>query len=224
MSMYETIFITEPGLPEPDADALAETFQNVLTEGDGSIKKSEGWGKKKLAYAVRKHEEGYYYHLRYDAPADAVMELERRLRNHEQVLKYLSVRLTREALQAVEVAEQKAAEKAAARAAREAERAARQAEAVAAAVEAGVPVPGTPAEGSPEAPAAASPEAPAAVSPKTPAAVSPETPAAASPETPAAASPETPAVAPPEPVASPQAEEPAPAAESSEDKPKSEDS
>ena len=132
MSLYETIFIAEPGLPEPDADSLAESFHAVLTDGEGTITKAEGWGKKKLAYAVRKHQEGYYYHLRYDAPSEAVMELERRLRNHEQILKYLSVRLSREALAAVEVAEQKAAEKAAARAAREAERTARQAEAAAA--------------------------------------------------------------------------------------------
>ncbi|MGD8377001.1 MAG: 30S ribosomal protein S6 [Acidobacteriota bacterium] len=135
--MYETVFIAEPGLPEPDADSLAEGFHKVVTEGSGSLKKTDSWGKKKLAYAVRKHEEGYYYHLRYEAPPEAVTELERRLRNHEQILKYLSVRLNREALQAVEIAEQKAAEKAAARAAREAERAARQAEAAAAAEAAG---------------------------------------------------------------------------------------
>ena len=131
MTMYETIFIAEPGLAEPEAESLAETFQKVVTDGKGSVLKADGWGKKKLAYALRKHQEGYYYHIRYDAPSEVVTELERRLRIHEQVLRYLSVRLTREALQAVEVAEKKASEKAAARAAREAERAARQAEAMA---------------------------------------------------------------------------------------------
>jgi small subunit ribosomal protein S6 len=126
MSVYETIFIAEPGLAEADAQALADGFQKVVTDGEGKIQKADAWGKKKLAYAVRKHAEGYYYHLRYEAGPGVVTELERRLRNSEQVLKYLSVRLGREAIAAVEQAEAKAAEKAAARALREAERAARQ--------------------------------------------------------------------------------------------------
>jgi small subunit ribosomal protein S6 len=125
MPMYETIFIAEPGLAEPDAEALGQAFEQVVRDGSGSLVKADRWGKRKLAYAVRKHQEGYFYHLQYDAPAGLVAELERRLRNNEQILKYLSVRLDRRAVEALAAAEKKAAEKAAARAQREAERAAR---------------------------------------------------------------------------------------------------
>ena len=147
MPMYETIFIAQPDIPEADADALSQTFEKVVQEGEGSLAKADRWGKRKLAYALRKHSEGYFYYFRYDAPAAAVAELERRLRIHEQILKYLSVRLDRKAAEAVVAAEHKAAEKAAARAQREAERASRQQELAAASspapgVEAGEPPPG----------------------------------------------------------------------------------
>jgi small subunit ribosomal protein S6 len=125
MPTYETIFIAQPGLAEPDADALAQTFEQLVREGEGTVVKADHWGKRKLAYAVQKHQEGYFFYLQYDAAAGVVSELERRLRNNEQVLKYLSVKLDRHAVEALALAEKKAAEKAAARAQLDAERAAR---------------------------------------------------------------------------------------------------
>ena len=126
MAMYETLFIAQPGLAEPEAETLCQTFEQVVRDGQGTFVKSDRWGKRKLAYPVRKHQEGFFYLFQFEAPTGVVTELERRLRNNEQVLKYLSVRLDRRAVEALAAAEKKAAEKTAARAAREAERAARE--------------------------------------------------------------------------------------------------
>ena len=146
MPMYETIFIVQPDLPEAEADTLSETFKQVVTDGKGELARADGWGKRKLAYVVKKHAEGYFFYLRYEADASVVTELERRLRNSEQVLKYLSVKLDRRATSALDAAEKKAAEKAAIKAQREAERAARQQEEVAAAEQASAAEPTAPAK------------------------------------------------------------------------------
>ncbi len=129
MQMYETLYIVQPGMPEGDAEALGKTFEDIVVSGEGNLVKTSCWGKRKLAYLVKKHQEGLYFHLQYEAEPPVIAELERRLRNHEEVLKYLSIRLDRTAIKSLAAAEKKAEERAAARAVREAERAARQQEA-----------------------------------------------------------------------------------------------
>ncbi len=126
MPTYETLYITQPEMAEADAEALGKSFEELVETGEGTLMKSVAWGKRKLAYLVKKHQEGLYFYLQFDAAPDVVAELERRLRNHEEVLKYLSVRLDRIALETLAAADKKAEERAAARAVREAERAERQ--------------------------------------------------------------------------------------------------
>ncbi len=126
MPTYETLYITQPEMAEADAEALGKSFEELVETGEGTLMKSVAWGKRKLAYLVKKHQEGLYFYLQFDVAPDVVAELERRLRNHEEVLKYLSVRLDRIALETLAAADKKAEERAAARAQREAERAERQ--------------------------------------------------------------------------------------------------
>jgi small subunit ribosomal protein S6 len=92
MTEYETVFIVQPNLSEEEVEALAKTFEQVLTDQKAVVAKSERWGKKRLAYRVRRHWEGYYILFDYAAPHAVVSELERRLRIHEHVIKFLSVR------------------------------------------------------------------------------------------------------------------------------------
>jgi small subunit ribosomal protein S6 len=126
MPTYETLYITQPEMAEADAEALGKSFEELVETGEGTLMKSVAWGKRKLAYLVKKHQEGLYFYMQFDVAPDVVAELERRLRNHEEVLKFLSVRLDRTALETLAAADKKAEERAAARAQREAERAERQ--------------------------------------------------------------------------------------------------
>ncbi len=105
MPTYETLYITQPEMAEADAEALGKSFEELVETGEGTLMKSVAWGKRKLAYLVKKHQEGLYFYMQFDAPPDVVAELERRLRNHEEVLKYLSVRLDRIALETLEAAD-----------------------------------------------------------------------------------------------------------------------
>jgi len=126
MPTYETLYIAQPDMPEADAEALGKSFEELVATGEGTLMKSAAWGKRKLAYLVKKHQEGLYFYLQFDAAPDVVHELERRLRNNEGILKFLSVRLDRIAIETLAAADKKAEERAAARAVREAERAERQ--------------------------------------------------------------------------------------------------
>ena len=92
MEPYETIFILQPELTEEDAESVAKGFEEILASEKVSLVKSERWGKKRLAYRVRKHWEGYYIYFEHNSPPAVLTEFERRLRIHEHVIKWMSVR------------------------------------------------------------------------------------------------------------------------------------
>jgi small subunit ribosomal protein S6 len=64
---YEVLFIADPNLSEPDVDKLTETVQGYAEKEGAKTQKVEKWGKKRLAYDVKKHREGYYVLLVVDA-------------------------------------------------------------------------------------------------------------------------------------------------------------
>jgi len=93
MRIYEELFIVSPEAPEEEIDALVEQLRGVVTSGGGSLDKVEKWGLRKLAYRVRKHDEGYYVLLVLSSGPEAIKELERRLRVSPLVVKFLTVRI-----------------------------------------------------------------------------------------------------------------------------------
>ncbi len=92
MQTYETIFILQPELTEEDAESVAKVFEQVLVDAKSTLFKSERWGKKRLAYRVRKFWEGYYVFFEHASTPETLTELERRLRIHEHVIKWISVK------------------------------------------------------------------------------------------------------------------------------------
>lgn len=90
---YETVFILNPDTPPEGIEQIAGRVTEVIERLDGKLMQAENWGKRRLAYPVRKHPKGYYVYLRYLGYADVVHELERNLRMLEPVLKYLTVKL-----------------------------------------------------------------------------------------------------------------------------------
>jgi small subunit ribosomal protein S6 len=93
MRHYETIFIASPTLTDEQSDELVKQFEGIIAEQGGELLKTDKWGRKKLAYEVQKFSEGYYTLFEMNAGPSLVAELERRFRNHDSVIKYLSVRL-----------------------------------------------------------------------------------------------------------------------------------
>ena len=93
MRRYETTFIASPLLTEEQVDDLVRHFEGIIAEQGGELLKTDKWGRKKLAYEVQKFSEGYYTLFDMNAGPTLIAELERRFRNHDSVIKYLSVRM-----------------------------------------------------------------------------------------------------------------------------------
>jgi small subunit ribosomal protein S6 len=90
---YETIFILNPDLTNDAIEQVASRFTEVITRLDGKLLKAENWGRRRLAYTVKKFPKGFYVYLRYLGYSDMVHELERNMRMLEPVIKYLTVKL-----------------------------------------------------------------------------------------------------------------------------------
>lgn len=91
MNKYETVFIISPTLEEEAVKGLVEKFSNLIL-ANGELEKVEEWGKKKFAYEVQDHKEGYYVLMNFSANSDFPAELERNFKITEGVLKYIVVR------------------------------------------------------------------------------------------------------------------------------------
>jgi len=93
---YEIMFIVRPDIEEAEIDKIIETFSGYVTQGGGTVKQTEKMGRRRLAYTVRKFNDGFYILLIVDAPASLIHEIERRLRVSEQVIKFITVRTDEE--------------------------------------------------------------------------------------------------------------------------------
>ena len=94
--LYEVMFIIRPDVDDDEADKLIASFSSTVTSGGGVVKSVEKMGRRKLAYLVRKFADGNYVLLTMEANGAVVMELERRLRVTEPVIKFITVRVDEE--------------------------------------------------------------------------------------------------------------------------------
>jgi small subunit ribosomal protein S6 len=93
---YEVMFILRPDVIGEEADKLIAGFETTITKGNGKLVSSEKLGNRKLAYTVRKFNEGNFNLLTVEADGSLVAELERRLRVTEPVIKFITVRMDEE--------------------------------------------------------------------------------------------------------------------------------
>jgi small subunit ribosomal protein S6 len=93
---YEIMFIVRPDVEEADLDKLIEGLSANIASGGGEIKSVEKMGRRRLAYTVRKFNDGFYVLLTVGAPGNLIGEIERRLRVSEPVIKFITVRMDEE--------------------------------------------------------------------------------------------------------------------------------
>jgi small subunit ribosomal protein S6 len=93
---YEIMFIVRPDVEEADLDKLIEGFSANVVSGGGEVKSVEKMGRRRLAYTVRKFNDGFYVLMNVAIAGAGVLELERRLRVSEQVIKFITVRMDEE--------------------------------------------------------------------------------------------------------------------------------
>ncbi len=93
---YEIMFIVRPDVEEAELDKLIEGFSANVTSGGGEVKSVEKMGRRRLAYTVRKFNDGFYVLMHVAAQGSLITEIERRLRVSEQVIKFITVRMDEE--------------------------------------------------------------------------------------------------------------------------------
>ncbi len=92
-STYESIFIIKPTLSDEETEKVIQKMQEIITAGGGEIINIENWGKKKLAYEIKKHKKGHYVLIHFKAEGPLVKELERNYRLSDAVIKFITVKL-----------------------------------------------------------------------------------------------------------------------------------
>lgn len=92
MNKYELAVVVKPILEEEALKAEFESVQEIITKFGGNIEKVDDWGKRKLAYEIKKFNEGFYNFITFTANSETPVEIERRMRIKENVLRYLVVR------------------------------------------------------------------------------------------------------------------------------------
>jgi small subunit ribosomal protein S6 len=93
---YELMFIVRPDMTDEDLDKLISTLQSVVPASGGAVQKVEKMGKRRLAYTVRRFNDGIYVLMVVEGGGAVIHELERRLRVTEPVIKFLTVRIDEE--------------------------------------------------------------------------------------------------------------------------------
>ncbi|MAS05403.1 MAG: 30S ribosomal protein S6 [Ahrensia sp.] len=93
MAYYEHVFLARQDISSQQAEELVAHFKGILEERGGKVEKVESWGLKSLQYRINKNRKAHFSMLNIDAPADAVQEMERQMRIHEDVLRYMTIRV-----------------------------------------------------------------------------------------------------------------------------------
>ncbi len=93
MRLYETTFLIAPTLPEEEAEQLIEKMAGIVTEKKGKMINVDNWGKRRLAYPIKKFEDAVYVFFLYKGDVDIPTELERNFKQTESVIRYLTIKM-----------------------------------------------------------------------------------------------------------------------------------
>lgn len=92
MRRYETVVIVPADLSDDDIITLIDRYKAIVSNHKGLVVKVEKWGKRKLAYEIRKHNKGFYMLIDFAGQSAVVAELERNLKIDDKILKFMTVK------------------------------------------------------------------------------------------------------------------------------------
>jgi small subunit ribosomal protein S6 len=92
MRQYDTGFILSPALSEEETTEFTQKMAEVVAQKKGRMVKVDSWGKRKLAYPIKKFHEGFYVFFLYEGPGDVSAELERRFKQSDAVIRFLTIK------------------------------------------------------------------------------------------------------------------------------------
>ncbi|HET9211502.1 MAG TPA: 30S ribosomal protein S6 [Thermoanaerobaculia bacterium] len=94
MRTYELMFVVDPRVADEEVVTMTQDYKNMITAGGSQITGEENWGRRKLAYAINKVNEGKYVllYIGSETGKTALPEVEHRMRQNDKILRYLTVR------------------------------------------------------------------------------------------------------------------------------------
>ena len=101
-AVYESAVLINAALDDQQIDSILSKIKDLITNNGGQIRELDNWGRKRLAYPVEKSKIGYYAIYRFDAPSDIVAKLERTYTLDEQILRFVTLKLSNDALEQLE--------------------------------------------------------------------------------------------------------------------------
>lgn len=101
--IYESIIIINATLEDAQIEAEIEKIKDFITKNTGEIRALEKWGRRRLAYAIKKKNNGFYVLYEFKAQGDLIAKLERQYLLNENIIRFLTVELNKKALKAREV-------------------------------------------------------------------------------------------------------------------------
>jgi small subunit ribosomal protein S6 len=101
-NVYETAVLINAGLEDNQIELILNRIKETISNNGGEIREIENWGRKRLAYVVQKNKLGYYAIFRFDSPPDLISKLERFYQLDENIVRYLTIKLSSDALEQIE--------------------------------------------------------------------------------------------------------------------------
>jgi small subunit ribosomal protein S6 len=99
MNHYETVFILNPVLSDIQREETVKKFEDFLKKNGAKMVSKENWGLKKLAYPIQHKKSGFYHLFEFAAPGEAIAPYEQEFRRDERIMRFLTVKLDKHAIE-----------------------------------------------------------------------------------------------------------------------------
>jgi small subunit ribosomal protein S6 len=96
--IYETAFIVNANLDDPQIDAVIDKVKDLITKNNGEIMELAKWGRKRFAYPIKKKNNGFYVLCEFESYGDLVARLERHFMLDENIIRFLIIALNKHAI------------------------------------------------------------------------------------------------------------------------------
>lgn len=91
MKQFELMYIVKPELEKEEYKKIIEKYKKIISENNGSVEKTDMWGKKQLAYELKDCKEGFYILMTFTGNPSCVKEIDRLIRIDENVLRHIII-------------------------------------------------------------------------------------------------------------------------------------
>jgi small subunit ribosomal protein S6 len=92
MRTYEVLFILHPQLTETEVTDLVAEFRKIAEDAGAKFVSEDPWGKRRLSYPIEKMNDGIYHLFVFEANADELSELDRKMKNSDKIMRHMIVR------------------------------------------------------------------------------------------------------------------------------------